>query len=91
MPSDGSRAATARQRRCGPELDSVLTAQAPRFTSCCSGPTCSDPSPEGPPSLPAYIDLLRNEGPVYAQIDSGMPHHLNLLKTGAEPVADISK
>ena len=42
-------------------------------------------------SIPAYIDLLRNEGPVYAQIDSGSPNNLNLLKTGAEPVADVGK
>lgn len=39
-------------------------------------------------SFPAYIDLLRNEGPVFAQVDSGAPNNLNLLKTGAEPVAD---
>jgi hypothetical protein len=42
-------------------------------------------------SFPAYIDLLRNEGPVFAQVDSGSPNTLNLLKTGAEPVADIGK
>lgn len=42
-------------------------------------------------SFPAYIDLLRNEGPLYAQIDSGSPNNLNLLKTGAEPVSDVGK
>jgi hypothetical protein len=35
-----------------------------------------------------YLDLLREEGPVYAQIDSTSPDSLNLLETGLEPVAD---
>lgn len=42
-------------------------------------------------SFPAYIDVLRNEGPVYAQIDSGAPNTLNLLRTGPEPVGDTGK
>lgn len=42
-------------------------------------------------SFGSYVDILRNEGPIYAQIDSGAPNNLNLLKTGAEPVADTGK
>ncbi len=38
-----------------------------------------------------YLDLLRDEGPVYGQIESTYPDSLNLLKTGSEPVADPGK
>lgn len=42
-------------------------------------------------SFAAYLDVLRNEGPIYAQIDSGVPNNSNILKTGPEPVADVGK
>ncbi len=42
-------------------------------------------------SFASYIDLLRNEGPLYGQIDSGSPNSLNLVKTGPEPVSDVGK
>lgn len=38
-----------------------------------------------------YIDILRNEAPVYGQIESTQPESLNLLKITAEPVGDPGK
>ncbi len=38
--------------------------------------------------LPNYIDLLRNEKPIYAQISDTQIDNLNLLKTDPEPVGE---
>jgi len=42
-------------------------------------------------SFAFYIDILRNESPVYGQIDSVSPESLNLLKTALEPAGDFEK
>ena len=36
---------------------------------------------------PIFIDLLRNESPIYALLDSDRPQYIN-ISTGAEPVGD---
>lgn len=35
-----------------------------------------------------YLDLLRNEGPVYAVVNDERPDFENRLRTGAEPVGE---
>jgi len=42
-------------------------------------------------SFGAFLDVLRNEAPIYAQIDSTSPNTMNVLKTGLEPVGDTGK
>ena len=39
-------------------------------------------------SFPAYIDILRNEKPVYGQMDDTYPDNLNLITTLAEAVGE---
>lgn len=35
-----------------------------------------------------YLDLLRNESPVYAIVDDQRPDFANVLRTGGEPVGE---
>ena len=35
-----------------------------------------------------YLDLLRNEKPIYADIDSEHPNNMNGIRTGLEPVGE---
>lgn len=39
-------------------------------------------------SFGAYVDLLRNEQPLYGQIDSANPESMNLLISGLETVGE---
>lgn len=67
-------------------VDDITT--APQNTGLISGDKVSGSIYVPERQYAWYLDLLRNEGPIFAVVDDQNPRYANKIRTGAEPVGE---